>query len=172
MRHHQALRTFLLLLLLLLGKTVVAYAEWPYDEDSGRRGVRTAVELGPRAGYDYDGDAYSAGGQLRIPLWRRSRFVLAPSGDIYNDGTRADWQANVDLLMSPGPRGGLYAGLGFGWLEDGSAQRERAVNQLVGLTRPLGQGAGHAYLEARWTELNRKTIFRLVFGINLALFSY
>jgi hypothetical protein len=164
--------SILLLLLTVPGSVVVGHAEWPYDEDVGRRGNRTAVELGARGGYDYDGNAYSAGGQLRIPLWRRSRFTLVPSADIYNDGKGADWQANVDLLMSPGPNGGLYAGLGFAWVEDGRPERERAVNQVVGLKRPLGRGAGQAYLEARWTELNRKTAFRLVFGVNIALFSY
>lgn len=165
-------RVHLLLLLFVPGSAVVGHAEWPYDEDVRHRRVPTAVELGLRGGYDYDGDTYSAGGQLRIPLWRRSRFVLAPSGDIYNDGNRTDWQANVDLLMSPGPGGGLYAGLGFGWVEDGRPQRERAVNQVAGLTRPLGRGAGQVYLEARWTALNRKTAFRLVFGVNIALFRY
>lgn len=129
------------------------------------------MQFGPRAGYDYDGDTYSAGAQLRVPLWRRSRFTLTPSGDIYNDGTRADWQANIDLLMAPGPRGGLYAGLGLGWVETAEGQ-ERAVNQVIGLQLPVSRGPMGLYVEGRWTELNRKTVFRLVVGLNLALLRY
>ena len=123
----------LLLLLILAATTGISHAEWPYDDyDTGRRGRAVPVALGPRAGYDYDGDTFSAGVQLRIPLWRRSRFLLVPSGDIYDDGKGTDWQANVDLLVSPGPRGGFYGGLGFAWVEDGRPQRERAVNQVLG----------------------------------------
>jgi hypothetical protein len=163
----------LALLLTVPAAAVSSHAEWPYDDgDVVRRGSASPVELGPRGGYDWDGDTFTAGAQLRIPLWRRSRFTLAPSGDLYNDGTTADWQANVDLLVSPGPRGGFYAGLGFSWIEDGREKRERAVNQVLGLHMPLGSGRTRSYLEARWTELNRDTVFRVVFGINVALFRY
>ncbi len=162
-----------LLLTILLGSAASSHAEWPYDDgDIGRRRGLSPVTLGPRGGYDYDGDAFSVGGQLRIPLWRRSRVTLAPSGDFFNDGSGADWQANVDVLISPGPRGGFYGGLGFGWVAEGRSERERAVNQVLGLRRPFGRGRTQTYVEARWTELDRETVFRLVFGLNLTLFRY
>lgn len=158
------------LLLIVVCSASPGAAEWPYDEVEPRGGG-TAVQLGPRAGYDYDGDTYSAGAQLRVPIWRRSRFTLTPSADLYNDGTRTDWQANLDLLMAPGPRGGIYAGLGFAWVEAATG-RERAINQVIGLQIPLGRGPLRSYVEARWTELDRKTVFRLVVGVNVALLRY
>ena len=163
----------LLFLLVLPGTVAVGHAEWPYDDDDiGRRRRPSAVGLGPRVGYDYDGDTFSAGAQLRIPVWRRSRVMVVPSGDLFDNGSGADWQVNVDLLVSPGPRGGFYGGLGFGWVEDDREKRERAVNQVLGLRLPLGRGRTQTYVEARWTELNRETVFRLVFGISLTLFRY
>jgi putative exporter of polyketide antibiotics len=57
-------------------------------------------------------------------------------------------------------------------VEDGRPQRERAVNQVLGLRLPLGRDRVQSYIEARWTELNRETVFRLVFGLNLNLFRY
>lgn len=142
--------------------------EWPYDVSPRGRG--TPVEFGARVGHDYDGDAPSAGLQLRLPLPKIRGFVLAPSADVYNDGDQADWQVNLDLLMSAGPRGGFYAGLGFGWVEEGLENRERAVNQILGLRLPLGRGGTRAFIEGRWTELARDNVFRLVGGVNLPLF--
>ena len=164
----------LLFLLVLSGTVTVGHAEWPYDDDDvGRRARPSAFGLGPRAGYDFDGDTFSVGAQLRIPVWRRSRIMVVPSGDVFDNGSGADWQMNVDLLVSPGPRGGFYGGLGFGWVEeDGRQKRELAVNQVLGLRLPLGRGRTQTYVEARWTELNRETVFRLVFGLNLTLFRY
>ena len=168
-RTHVRLRLAIELLLITVAGSE---AEWPYDdEDLGRRSRSAPVELGARIGYDYDGDTISGGAQLRIPLGRRSRFVLVPSGDAFNGGDGADWQVNLDLLMSPGPRGGLYAGLGFGWSEE-DGERERAVNQVVGVRVPFGRGRVRSYVEGRWTELNRDNVFRLVAGLNVALFRY
>lgn len=159
-----------LCLLLLLPS--LATAEWPFDGDDLRpRRPPASAEIGLRGGYDWDGDTYSAGGQARLPLWRRSRVILVPSGDLYNDGSGADWQANVDLVLSPGPRGGFYGGLGLGWVEAGG-EREREVNQLLGLNLPLGRGRTRTYVEARWTERDAGTAFRIVFGLNLVLLRY
>ena len=155
---------------LLALSTTMARAEWPYDERPRGRGM--PVEIGVRVGHDYDGDAPSVGGQLRLPIPRVRQFILVPSTDIYNNGTGADWQANVDLLMAAGPRGGIYAGLGYGWVEEGRDKRERAINQILGLRLPVGRGGMRAYIEGRWTELARDTVFRLVGGVNIPLFRY
>ncbi|MBT3343050.1 MAG: hypothetical protein HN712_25405 [Gemmatimonadetes bacterium] len=163
-------RPWVLAVCLLVLSVTMAQAEWPYNERSRGRG--TPVEIGVRVGHDYDGDTPSAGGQLRLPIPRLRGFVLVPSVDIYNDGTGADWQANVDLLMSGGPRGGIYAGLGYGWAEEGLEERERAINQILGLRIPLGDGGTRAYIEGRWTELARDNVFRLVGGLNIPLFRY
>ena len=62
--------------------------------------------------------------------------------------------------------------LGFGWVEEGRPDRERAINQILGLRLPVGRRGLRAYLEGRWTELARDTVFRLVGGVNISLFSY
>ncbi len=145
-------------------------SEWPYDDSPLRRG--TPVEIGVRVGHDYDGEAPSAGAQLRLSIPRLRGFILVPSADIFDADEGADWQVNVDLLMSSGPRGGFYGGLGFGWVEEGRPDRERAINQILGLRLPVGRRGLRAYLEGRWTELARDTVFRLVGGVNIPLFSY
>ena len=155
--------------LLLAGNSSVD-AEWPYDDAPRSRGL--PLEVGVRVGHDYDGHAPSAGGQMRIPIPRLRGFMLVPSADIYDADEGADWQANVDLLMSSGTRGGFYAGLGYGWVEEGRDERERAINQILGLRLPIGRGGMRAYVEGRWTELTRDTVFRLVGGVNVPLFRF
>ena len=166
-------RVWLFAVALLIAGVTPSGAEWPYD--TPRRGGMP-LEVGVRAGYDYDGDVPSAGAQMRVPIPRLRGFMLVPSADIFdadaNADDRADWQMNVDLLMSAGPRGGLYAGLGFGWVEEGRPKRERAINQVLGLRLPVGRRGMRAYIEGRWTELARDTVFRLVGGVNIPLFRY
>ena len=155
--------------LLTLFSVAIAEAEWPYDDESFAGGQSVPVEIGARVGYDYDGETTSAGGQLCVPIGRGGRFIIVPSSDIYFDGEGVDWQANVDVMMSPGPRGGFYAGLGFGWAKD-DGDRNRAVNQVIGLRLPLS--GLWAYAEGRWTELERGTAIRVVGGLNIPLFRY
>ncbi len=162
-------RSLMFITLLLAGISSVD-AEWPYDDAPRSRGL--PLEIGVRVGHDYDSEAPSGGGQVRIPIPRFRGFMLVPSADIYDADDGVDWQANVDLLMSSGPRGGFYAGLGFGWAEEGRPERERAINQILGLRLPIGRGGLRAYVEGRWTELARDTVFRLVGGVNVPLFRY
>jgi hypothetical protein len=159
----------LLSITLLLAMVNSVAAEWPYDAP---RSGSLPLEVGVRVGHDYDSEAPSGGGQVRIPIPRFRGFMLVPSADIYDADDGADWQVNVDLLMSSGPRGGFYAGLGFGWAEEGRPERERAINQILGLRLPIGRGGMRAYVEGRWTELARDTVFRLVGGVNVPLFRY
>ena len=157
---------------LLHAAVVGSDGEWPFDDDDFERRSRSApVELGPRVGYDDDGDTISGGVQLRVPLGRRSRFVLVPSGDAFYGGDGADWQVNLDLMMGSGPRGGLYLGLGVGWSEQ-DGKRQRGVNQVVGLHLPFGRAGVRCYVEGRWTEVNRNNLFRITVGLNVPLFRY
>lgn len=165
------MRCAALSLLLMVTAPAAVQGEWPFDDLQPSK-PPSSLELGPRGGYDWDGDTYSAGAQVRIPVWRRTRVALVPSGDVFNDGTGADWQANLDILLSPGPRGGFYGGLGFGWVELAWGVRERAVNQVLGLRLPLARGRYRSYVEARWTELDEATAFRIVFGFNVVLLRY
>ena len=171
MARHRTIAVFLALL--WITAATAAAAEWPFDDDDGggrgRHRPGTGIALGPRVGYDDDGDTYSAGGQLLlgIPLGRRAGISLAPSADVFNDGDGADWQANLDLMTSAGP--GLYVGLGAAWVTTGG-QRSTRFNQLVGLRLP-GNPGGRArpYAELRWTEQNREYAFRVVVGVDWTL---
>lgn len=128
----------------------------------GLRVVRTAPELGPRVGYDFEADHWSAGGQLRVP----GRIVeLLLSGDYY---FRDAGQVNLDLALRLRPLSSLYVGGGIGgyWSSGSSV----GPNVIVGLHPPARPASPiRPYAEGRWTFLDYGSPFRLVFGVNLVL---
>ena len=129
----------------------------------GRWSSKPSPQIGVRGGYDYDIDAWSAGGQARWPFGRRGKYQLVPSGDVFFADGVADWQGNVDWLLSPGPRGGFYFGIGVGY-SSRPIDGERVFNRLVGLR--LSQ---RLYVESRWTNVDGRNLFRLVVGYNISL---
>ncbi len=135
------------------------------EVDAQRRGwgSRPSPEIGVRGGRDYDLDIWSAGGQFRLPLGRRGRLQLVPSGDVFFAEGEADWQANVDVLYGTERGGGLYFGGGMGYSNRTGVQ-ERVVNRIVGLRL-----SERLYLENRWTNIDGKSLFRVVVGYNLSL---
>ena len=140
----------------------------------GGRSLRPVMEFGIRAGRDYDIDVWSAGAQFRLPLGRRSRFQIIPSGDFFMAREEADWQANFDVAFRPGPRGGLYGGIGLAVTDryrdgDGNRETKAGTNNFIGMRLPMRSMAARLYLEARWTYVDGESPFRLVVGLNWPL---
>lgn len=144
----------------------LAASAFPQEAYAQRRGLRvvrgTAPEIGPRVGYDFDADAWSVGGQLRVP-WRRLELLL--SGDYYFSTAG---QENLDLVLHFGRFSSLYAGGGVGMFHE--LGTSLGPNIVVGLHPPARGGSPiRPYAEGRWSFLDYGTPFRLVFGVNLAL---
>ena len=140
-------------------------ALWPGDVEAQRRGwgSKPSPEIGVRGGYDYDIDVWSAGGQFRLPIGRRGRLEIVPSGDAFFTEGEIDWQANADVIYGPGRRGGLYFGGGMGY-SNRPGITEQVVNRIVGLRL-----SERMYLENRWTNIDGRSLYRMVLGYNLGL---
>lgn len=76
-----------------------------------RRSSRPPPDIGLRAGYEFRGEDFSAGAQMRIPLARGSDLI--PSGDWFFVGG-TNFQLNLDLALPFMPGGGFYGGGGLG----------------------------------------------------------
>lgn len=134
--------------------------------------AQPAPSLGVRGGYDFGGDLWSAGAQLRVPAGRT--LELIPSGDAFFAGGRTDWQLNADLALRLGPRGGLYAGGGAGLLGrdpdgDGEASTALGPNVFAGIRFPGRRGDVRPFIEARWTFVEGEAPFRLTAGLGFPL---
>jgi hypothetical protein len=126
--------------------------------------------VGIRTGYDYDADVWGLGGQFRIPVGR-TQFI--PSGDAFFIEHKTDWQINLDIafhLMM------LHAGLGLAVLnrnfdKPGGEKYKAGFNYFIGLPLPLPlwRFGLLPYLEARWTEVDKIRIFRLMVGVNYVI---
>jgi hypothetical protein len=144
-----------------------------HDSHRGRRRhVREPVELGVRGGYDFDADAGTFGGQLRIPV--AGPVALVPSLDVSLDRAGPPWQANADVVVRPDRLAGLYAGVGAGFVHledplDGDHDTEVGLNLLAGLDG--GRLAGtrlRPFAEGRWTRIDDdRDAFRLVAGVSV-----
>ncbi len=89
-------------------------------------GVLTIVPAaGLRGGYDFDGEAWSAGGQAVIPL--TAAFGFEPSADIFFPTGRTRWQLNADALVHVPTAPGIYAG-GGGLSYGNHAQLDRTID--------------------------------------------
>ena len=84
-------------------------------------GLRGQISAGVRLGRDFKNHAWSAGGQVSVPVGRN--LELRPSGDFFfpRDGRRG-WQANGDAAIHIGQGGGLYAGGGVAFAHPAGAR--------------------------------------------------
>lgn len=169
------MRPLICLVLLLAVSATTADAQRRRDRhhDHGDRWHRDAgpVEFGVRGGYDFQDDVASAGTQLRIPLVRQLRLV--PSGDVFFDDAPTEWQINVDLQVQPDAFGGLYGGAGAAFVNrdfdlDADEDTEAGYNLFLGIDGgPLLDARVRPFAEARWTDVEDYSPFRLLLGINV-----
>lgn len=165
----------LLLLTSLGAQSADAQGRRHRDRDRDRPGWwerRGPVEFGVRAGNDFEEDVGSAGAQLRVPLVRALHLV--PSGDVFFDDARVEWQVNTDVAVQPEALGGIYLGGGAAFASgdfdaDGDEGVEIGYNLLVGLhaSGRLFDTSVRPFVEGRWTEVEDFDPFRLVLGINV-----
>ncbi|HEX9727970.1 MAG TPA: hypothetical protein VGA37_05660 [Gemmatimonadales bacterium] len=139
----------------------------------GFAGFRPAPAIGIRAGRDFDGDAWSVGGQLRFPFPFLAGIELEPSGDVYLGDGDTEWQVNVDAVM-PVRVFFLYVGGGLAvvrgsYFGDGVVNTETGYNLLVGMQFPFRRLPLRPFAEARWTFIKIADPFRLVAGLSLSL---
>ena len=128
--------------------------------------------IGIRSGYDFEGEAWSRGGQARLPVARR--LELIPSGDAFFDSERTDWQLNADVALRLGRRGGLYVGAGLAAASrtadaDGDSNAQLGTNLFAGFQARGRLLPVRPFAEARWTLVDGDSPFRLAFGANLPL---
>jgi hypothetical protein len=131
------------------------------------------AQFGVRGGYDFDDDAGMAGAQFRIPV--APALAFAPSADVFLGDSPSDWQINLDALVRPAALGGLYGGIGAGFLNrdfEGLDDNETEV----GLNLVLGVESGRIrnttvrpFVEGRWTLVDDYDTFRLAAGINVPI---
>jgi opacity protein-like surface antigen len=126
------------------------------------------VNVGIRGGRDFENRAWSLGGQATVPAG--VRIDLRPSGDyFFGDRTPFRWQLNADATMSFGPSRRIYGGGGAAFTRVRAlSEVKTGYNLFFGL---LSDAAARrkAFLEFRWTFVNRTSPFRLVFGFHQAL---
>jgi hypothetical protein len=135
---------------------------------SGGSLLQGPIQLGPRAGRDFENRAWSLGAQLQLPL--RRNFELRPSADLFFPrGGETGWQANGDAAIRLGQGGGLYAGGGIAFAGLDGGEIETGYNLFFGLgTAPPDQRL-KPFLEFRWTFVNDTSPFRLALGFSYAL---
>jgi len=172
------MRAFLLLLVLGCIGLGSADAQWKRPRVVVRHDDRDRWSAGPamfgvRGGHDFEEGVTSAGAQLRFPLVRQ--LLLVPSGDVYldSDDARTEWQLNADLAVQPDELGGLYAGIGAAFVNrdfelDGDGGVRTGFNLLLGLQGGrLLDTRVEPFVEARWTEVEDYSPFRLLAGIDV-----
>ncbi len=130
------------------------------------------AQFGVRGGYDFEEEAGSAGAQLRIPL--ASMLSFAPSADVFFDAP-TEWQINTDVLLRPAALGGVYGGIGAGFVnrdfdDDGDNGTEAGLNLIVGIeSGRVRNTVVRPFAEARWTTVDDYDAFRLVAGFNVPI---
>jgi hypothetical protein len=130
------------------------------------------VLLGIRTGYDYDAKAWSLGGQIKLPIGGRpGGLEIIPSGDLFFNDSTTDWQINLDIAFRLLV---LYGGVGLAYLNRNFQQpdekdRKSGSNYFIGMPLPLPRLPIMLFIEARWTEVDDKQVFRLVVGVNIPL---
>lgn len=152
----------------------VERCEAEHDRERARRRAPAApVEMGIRGGYDFEAEAGTFGGHLRVPV--AGPLTLVPSLDVALDDASSPWQANADLVLRPPALAGVYAGLGaaFARLEDGLGDRDTEVglNVVAGLDGGrIGRTRLRPFAEGRWTRIDEdRDTFRLAAGFNVAV---
>jgi len=135
----------------------------------GREGLfRGPVSVGARVGRDFENHAWSAGGQVSLPLGHN--LELRPSGDFFfpRHGTTG-WQANGDAAIHIGEGGGLYAGGGVAFAHPGGGETKTGYNLFFGLSTAAPSEQLKPFAEFRWTFVNHTSPFRLALGFNYRL---
>jgi hypothetical protein len=131
------------------------------------------AQFGVRGGYDFEEDGGTAGAQLRIPL--ASILTFSPSADVFFSDTRTEWQINTDILLRPSALGGLYGGVGAGFINrdfdgDGENGTEAGLNLILGLeSGRIRDTVLRPFAEGRWTTVDHYDAFRLVAGFNVPI---
>jgi len=157
---------------------VLLFLQSAAPAQNGRRGraprFRPSAVAGLRTGYDFDAEAWSLGGQLRLPIGGlRTGLQIIPSGDLYFQNGGTDWQLNLDaavrLLM-------FYGGAGLAYLNRdlqpiGENGGRSGINVFIGspLPLPLWRYGLQPCVEARWTDVDQIRLFRLVLGVNFVV---
>jgi len=141
----------------------------------GRRFMpRLSMEIGIRAGYDYDADVWSVGGQFKLPLGLMRMLQIVPSGDIFFVEDKTDWQINADAAIPFPLLPGSYAGGGLAvvnrdFTNSGDDKMKTGYNLFVGMMVPFIHLPVRFYVEARWTTIGEYKPYCLVVGVNVLL---
>jgi hypothetical protein len=122
------------------------------------------VEVGTRAGRDFENHAWSLGAQARIPIGRR--LELRPSADAFfpEDG-KTGWQANGDADILFGPGKTVYGGGGIAVVNLDGGETRTGYNLFFGLIGAPAEAKTKPFIEFRWTFVNNTSPFRLVAGV-------
>lgn len=136
--------------------------------------ARPGPEIGFRAGYGWDLDAWSLGAQLRLPITREVEIIPSADYELVDWATLA--QANLDVAILPGRRRSFYFGGGAAFMHEnlgGATDATTRVrpNVFAGFTFGRARRATvRPFAEARWTFLEgNESEGRVVFGLNAAL---
>ncbi|HEX5387457.1 MAG TPA: hypothetical protein VFW66_12190 [Gemmatimonadales bacterium] len=160
-------RPTLVLLVCLVAASVArpASALAQFGKFRGRRAPGN-ITVGVRGGRDFENHAWSAGGQLSLPLV--NRIELRPSGDYYfGDATPFRWQLNADGIFRFGPGGTVYGGGGAAFTRVRPIDKVKTgYNLFFGLEFARPTARSKPFAEFRWTFVNGTSPFRLVAGIS------
>ncbi len=155
--------------LALVVALVLSPAELPAQRRGGSSLLSGPIQIGLRAGRDFENHAWSFGGQVQIPLGRK--LELRPSADLFFPrGGQTGWQANGDGAIRLGQGGGLYAGGGIALVHLNGGDTRRGYNLFFGLGTAPPLAKVKPFLEFRWTFVDDTSPFRLALGFSYALF--
>ena len=144
----------------------IALVILPAVASAQRRGsglVQGPIEVGLRAGRDFENHAWSAGVLARIPAGQR--LELRPSADVFFPKRgKTGWQANGDADIKFGPGGTVYGGGGIAFVHLDGDKTRTGYNLFFGLIPATAQTGWKPFLEFRWTFVNHTSPFRLVGG--------
>jgi hypothetical protein len=151
--------------LILAAAAVALLPTTVFAQGRARSGfIQGPIEVGPRAGRDFENHAWSLGGQVRIPVGRK--LELRPSGDaFFPRHGKTGWQANGDADIKLGPGGTIYGGGGIAFVHLGDDKTRTGYNIFFGLIAAQAEAKMHPFLEFRWTFVNGTSPFRLVGGV-------
>ncbi len=130
--------------------------------------IQGPIEVGPRAGRDFENHAWSLGAVGRLPLGQK--LELRPSADVFfprHDKT--GWQANGDADIKFGPGGTVYGGGGVAFVHLGDDRTRVGYNLFFGLIPAQAESRWQPFVEFRWTFVNGTSPFRLVAGFTRRL---
>ena len=152
----------------MLALTAAALALLPATASAQRRGTGSAffqgpIEVGPRAGRDFENHAWSLGVVARLPATKT--LEIRPSADVFfPKGGKTGWQANGDADIKFGPGGTVYGGGGIAFVHLNGDKTRTGYNIFFGVISAQPDAKVKPFLEFRWTFVNKTSPFRLVGG--------